>query len=197
MLYKWILKIHNWSGLLTFSAFVVWGVTGIYAIFLPAPGEWKPPPVSSERSFPYEAPGDLDDRELAKRIFEAAELTMAGGHYNVRRDDDQNLTFNAFTTNGRQDLTYFEDEQRVLIQSRQSSIGSFFSVMHATHTRRGAPHLAVRMYGVYNEFATWAFLFMSLSGVYMWIATRPGMPWAQILIGVMTLVTIIMWWAVR
>jgi len=31
----------------------------------------------------------------------------------------------------------------------------------------------------------------------MWIATRPGMPWAQILVGVTMLATIIMWLAVR
>ena len=173
------------------------GLTGIYAIFLPPPGHWKPPEVSSEREFAYEAPGNMDDRELAKLIFEAADMKMAGGHYNVRRDAEQNLAFNAFTPNGRQDLTYFEDDKRVQVQSRQNGIGNFFSVMHASHSRRGAPHISARLYGVYNEVSTWAFFFMSLSGLYMWIATRPGLPWARIIIGATTLATVIMWWAVR
>ena len=69
-----------WAGLLTFTAFVVWGITGIYAIFLPAPGEYKPAEISEETQFPFEAPGNLDDKELAKRIYEAAELKMEGGH---------------------------------------------------------------------------------------------------------------------
>ena len=197
MLYKWIRKIHTWSGLLTFTAFVVWGLTGIYAIFLPPPGMWKPPEVSSEREFAFEAPGSVDDRRLARLIFEAADIKMAGGHYNVRRDSEQNLAFNAFTPNGRLDFTYIEDEKRVRIQSRRNEIGNFFSVMHAAHSRRGSPHISTRLYGVYNEVSTWAFFFMSLSGLYMWIATRPGLPWARIIIGAATLMTVIMWWAVR
>lgn len=197
MLYEWTKKIHMWSGLLTFTAFVVWGITGIYAVFLPAPGEWKPPEVSSEREFPFEAPGNLDDKELSKRVFEAADLKMAGGHYNVHRDDDQNLAFNVFTSNGRRDVTYLETEKRVRVQFRDGGLGGFVSSMHTAHSRRGAPDLPARMYGVYNEFATWAFLFMSLSGVYMWIATRPELPWARICIGATTAVTVILWWAVR
>lgn len=190
-------KLHTWSGLLTFTAFVVWGITGIDAIFLPAPDEWKPPEVSSRREFSFATPGNLDDKALAKQVYEAAELKMSGGYYNVHRDDDHNLAFNVFTSNGPRNFTYFEDKKRVLIEFRDGGLGGFLSSMHTAHTRRGAPDLSARMYGVYNEFATWAFLFMSLSGIYMWIATRPGLPWARILMGVTTLVTIIMWLAVR
>ncbi len=186
-----------WSGLLTFAAFVVWGITGINAVFLPAPGDYKPPEISGEYEFAFEAPGNLDDKELAKRIYESADLKMAGGHYNVHRDDDQNLKFFVFTANGRRDLTYLEDEKRVRILLRATGLTGFFSVMHASHSRRGAPDLPARLYGVYNEFATWAFLFMSLSGIYMWIATRPELPWARICIGATTVVTVILWWAVR
>ena len=126
-----------WSGLLTFTAFVVWGITGIYAIFLPAPGEWKPPEVSSRREFSFAAPGNLDDKELAKRVFGAAELKMAGGHYNVHRDDDQNLAFNVFTSNGPRNVTYFEDKKRVLVEFRDGGLGGFVSSMHTAHSRRG------------------------------------------------------------
>ena len=197
MFYKWSKKIHMWSGLLTFTAFVVWGITGINAVFLPAPGEYKPPEVSRTQEFPFEGPGNLDDKELAKRVYEAAELKMAGGHYNVHRDDDQNLAFNVFTSNGPWNVTYLESEKRVWVEFRDGGLAGFLSSMHTAHTRRGAPDISARLYGVYNEFATWAFLFMSLSGVYMWIATRPGLPWARICIGATTIVTVILWWAVR
>ena len=197
MLYKWMKKIHMWSGLLTFTAFVVWGITGIHAIFLPAPGEWKPPEVSSRQEFELEAPGNLDDKEMDKRIFEAADLKMAGGHYNVHRDENQNLAFDVFTSNGGRNITYFEDKKQVLVEFRDAGLAGFLSSMHTAHTRRGAPDLSARIYGVYNEFATWAFLFMSLSGIYMWVATRPGLPWARIIVGVTTLITAILWWLVR
>ena len=128
-----------WSGLLTFTAFVVWGVTGINAVFLPAPDQYKPPEISREHEFAFEAPGNLDDKELANRIFDAADLKMAGGHYNVHRDDDHHLKFFVFTPNGRRDLTYLEDEKRVRIQFRATGLTGFLSVMHAAHSRRGAP----------------------------------------------------------
>ncbi len=85
-MYVWMKKIHMYAGLLSFMAFVVWGVTGMQAVFLPAPGKWQPPPVSGQKEVPFEAGGNLDDKTLAKAIYEAANLTMRGGYYNIRRD---------------------------------------------------------------------------------------------------------------
>jgi hypothetical protein len=197
LIYEWTKKIHIWAGLLTFTAFVVWGITGIYAIFLPAPGQHQPPEISAETEFPFEAPGDLDDKQLAKRIFAAAELKMAGGHYNVHRDENQHLKFFVFTANGRRDVTYLEERKRVRVEFRRNNLGGFLSTMHTGHSRRGAPDLSARLWGYYNELSTWALLFMSLSGLYMWIATRPGLPWARICIGGAAVVSVILWVAVR
>jgi hypothetical protein len=47
--YEWVRRLHMYSGLLTFMAFVVWGVTGIHAVFLAPPDQYRPPPVSSVR----------------------------------------------------------------------------------------------------------------------------------------------------
>lgn len=197
MIYDWTRKIHMWAGLLTFTAFVVWGITGIYAIFLPAPGEYQPADVAEETQFPFEAPGNLDDKELAKRIYEAAELKMAGGHYNVHRDDSQHLKFFVFTSNGRRDVTYLEEQRRVRVEFRHNNLGGFLSSMHTAHSRRGAPDLSARLWGYYNELSTWALLLMSLSGLYMWIATRPGLPWARICVGGAVVLSVILWVAVR
>ena len=197
MLYEWTKKIHMWAGLLTFTAFVVWGITGIYAIFLPAPGEYQPADVAEETQFPFEAPGNLDDKELAKRIFDAADLKMAGGHYNVHRDDDQHLKFFVFTSNGRRDVTYLERQRRVRVEFRNNNLGGFLSSMHTAHSRRGAPDRSARLWGYYNELSTWALLLMSVSGLYMWIATRPGLPWAQICAGGAAMLCVILWVAVR
>ena len=89
--YEWVKKIHMYAGLLTFTALFVWGVTGVHAVFLPPPGEYMPPEVSSVREVPYNAAGDLDDQQLGRKIFEAIEVPLAGGHYNVHRDDELNL----------------------------------------------------------------------------------------------------------
>jgi uncharacterized iron-regulated membrane protein len=196
-MYDWMKKIHMYAGLLSFMAFVVWGVTGTQAVFLPKPGEWQPPPVSGEKEFRFESGGNLDDKTLAKAVFQAAELAMVGGYYNVHRDDAGNLAFLAYSANGQRELTYLEKERRVRVVFRDSGLGDFLSSMHANHSRRGAPDRAARLWGYYNEFSTWAFLFMVLSGIYLWVATRPGLKWALILGGAMIAATALLWVTTR
>lgn len=196
-MYDWMKKLHMWSGLLSFTAFVVWGVAGVHAVFLPGPGNYQPPEVSATTEIPFEAPGGLDDKALAKLIYENMDLPMSGGHYGVRRDDNQNLSFLVFTVNGRRDLTYLEEQKKVRIEYRQNELAGFLSSMHTGHSRRGPPELPARFWGVYNEFSTWAFLFMSLSGVYLWIASRPGLPWARMCLGGAALVFVVLWVVTR
>jgi hypothetical protein len=196
-MYEWMKKIHMYAGLLTFTAFVVWGITGVYAIFLPPPGGYQPPEVAETEERPFEAPGDMEDRDLAKHIYDTLNLSLAGGHYNIRRNDDGNLAFMVFTSNGRRDVTYLEEEKQVRIEYRNNDVAGFLSSMHTAHSRRGAPEFSVRLWAYFNEFSTWAFFFMSLSGLYMWIATRPGLPWAQICFGGATVAGVILWFVTR
>jgi len=186
-----------YSGLLTLTALVVWGATGIHAVFLPPPGAHQPPEVSEVREEPYQAGGDLDDKELAGQIHEFVDIPLAGGHYNIHRDDDHNLKFFVFTVSGRREITYLEERRTVRIETRQNSLIQFLSSMHTSNSRRGPRVLAARMWGFYNEFSTWAFLFMTVSGVYLWIASRPGLRWAQILAGTSAAMFIVLWAVTR
>ena len=192
-MYEWVKKIHMYAGLLTFTAFVVWGVTGIHAVFLPPPGGYVPSEISSEREMPFRSPANLDDNELAEHIFETADIRLAGGHYNVHRDDDLNLAFFAYTPNGRRDFTYLEEQGIVRIGYRRNDLAGFLSSMHASHSRRGPPALSARLWGFYNELSTWAFLFMTLSGIYMWLVTRPGLRWAQACAAAIVSLSVFLW----
>jgi hypothetical protein len=53
------------------------------------------------------------------------------------------------------------------------------------------------LWGYFNEFSTWAFLFMTFSGLYLWIATRPGLRWAQLTLAATVVVTAALWFAIR
>lgn len=196
-IFKWNKKLHMYAGLLTFTAFVVWGVIGIYAVFLPGPGNYQPPEISSIQEIPFEAPGDLDDTELARLIYETVDIPLAGGHYNIRRDDDANLAFYVFTASGRRDISYVEDQRIIQIDVRQNDLFGFLSTMHTAHSNRGPRTTAARMWGYYNEFSVWAFLFMTISGVYMWLDTRPGMRWAQWITSVSVVGTTVLWLVTR
>jgi hypothetical protein len=196
-LYEWVKKIHMYSGLLTFLALVVWGVTGIHSVFLAPPGQYQPPPVSSIREIPYKAESRLDDQQLATAIYQAIKIPLAGGRYNVHRDGQANLAFNVFTINGGRDVTFLEDKGIVRIAHRANGLFDYLSSMHTAHSRRHRQSLAARAWGIFNEIANWAFLFMTFSGVYMWIATRPRLLWAQLSFGAMAVVTVALWIAIR
>ena len=196
-MFDWVKKIHMYSGLFTFTALTVWGITGIHAVSLPSPGGYSPPDVSSVREVPYDAPGNLDDPALAKKIFEAIDVPLAGGHYNIHRDDDLNLSFFVFTYNGRRDVTLLEEKGLVRIAHRKNAFSGFLSSMHASHSRRGPKALPARMWAFYNEFSLWAFTFMTFSGVYLWAATRPRLRWAQLSFGLTLAISIALWLATR
>jgi hypothetical protein len=196
-LYEWVKKIHMYSGLLTFMAFVVWGVTGIHAVFLPPAGEYKPPPVSSMKEIPYQARGGLDDQQLARAIFEAIDIPLAGGRYNVHRDEQSNLAFNVFTINGGHEVTFLEEKGAVRVAHRANSLWGYLSSMHTAHSRRHRLTASVIAWGYFNEIATWAFLFMTFSGLYMWIATRPRLRWAQLSFAGMAALMLVLWIAIR
>jgi hypothetical protein len=197
LFFEWIKKIHMYSGLLTFSAFVIWGVTGVHAVFLAPPGEYQPPPISSVREIPYKAAGGLDDQQLAKAIFEVVAIPMSGGRYNVHRDEQSNLAFNVFTINGGREVTFVEQQGIVRVAHRANSLLDYLSSMHTAHSRRHRQTASVIAWGYFNEFSTWAFVFMTISGLYLWIATRPGLRWAQLSLAAMAVLTATLWIVIR
>lgn len=196
-IYTWVLKIHMYAGLLTFTAFVIWGVTGVHAVFLPEPGGFTPPPVSSLKEVPFESDGSLDDKQLAEAIFNAIEIPLAGGRYNVHRDENLNLAFNVFTINGGREVTFLEEQGVVQVAHRANDLLGYLSSMHTAHSGRHRLTPAASAWGYYNEMSIWAFLFMTLSGVYMWLATRPKIRWAQLSFAGMAALTVALWLAIR
>jgi hypothetical protein len=177
-MYEWLRKIHMYAGLLSLTAFVVWGVAGVHGAFLPAPGQSRLPAPTGTRVIPYDAPGDLDDPALARRIFEVSGVTMTYPPNNSRRDKNQDLTFILYSPNGRRDVTYLEREHLIRIEIRQNKLAGFLSSMHTGRTGNGLPDLPARVWGFYNEFSVWAFFFLIFSGLYLWLATRPRLRWA-------------------
>lgn len=196
-MYRWMKRLHTYAGLLSFTAFLVWGIAGIHAVFLPPPGAWQPPPVVGRREILYQAPGNLDDRALAQQLVALAAIPLASRPANIRRDNQHNVSFEVYTVNGRWDLSYQEQAHKLVIEERRNDLWDFLSAMHAGHSRRGPPHLATRLWGVYNEFSTWAFFFMVLSGAYLWLATRPGMRWAQVVAGGSAALFVLLWVVTR
>ena len=88
-----------------------------------------------------------------------------------------------------------EEEDKLRIEFRKRSLLGFLSSMHASHSDRGPAELQAKLWAYYNEFSLYAFTFMTLSGVYMWLATRPRMRWAQLTFGASVVTAAALWLA--
>ena len=96
-MHKWIRKLHMYTGLLNFTILVVFGVVGLSATFLPPPAQ-RPQPEREVRHFDFKAPGQLDDRQLADRVFQRLALPFTRPTDRaINRDGDHNLTLSFWT----------------------------------------------------------------------------------------------------
>lgn len=197
VVYSWMKRLHTYAGLLSFTSFVVWGLIGVAGAFAPAPGAYEPPAISATREFPMTPPANLDDHALARYIYDRLHIPLRGGHYDIRRNHDGELAFRVFTASGPRDVTWLEDRSVVRMDVRQNGMLEFLSTMHTAYSNRGPQTRAARLWGYYNECSAWAFLFMIISGLYLWLDTRPGLRWAQLLAATSVGGSIVLWMVTR
>lgn len=174
-MYKWIRKLHMYAGLFSFTAIMVWGLTGVLGALPGGHGE-GPPTVAR---IAVETPDDLPDQALAERIAEAAALEYASGSGVVERNDAGRLTLRQWVVNGRYDVEYFEPEGVAEVAFRRNTLRQFLSAVHTASISNTAPEPEARAWAFYNEASLWSFGFMTLSGLYLWAASRPYLLWAR------------------
>ena len=69
------------------------------------------------------------------------------------------------------------------LESHRASLRDYNGSAHATTVLHAAPDLRVRLWGAYVTFAIGALLFLSVSGVWLWLSSRPRLWWAWLLAG--------------
>jgi hypothetical protein len=194
-MYKWTKKLHMYAGLLSFLAFVVWGVAGIVATMAPAPGT-RTPPTPKLRYVDFVVPAELGDQQVAERM-----LAVVDPPFAVRarplRDPQGRLFVNCFTPNGRIRYILHEEENRIEVEEFVMPFLAFVNAMHVQTWNHSQPATEIKLWAAYNEFSLWAMLFMSISGVYLWLATRPGMRWAQWTAAGAALFFVVMYFSLR
>jgi hypothetical protein len=175
-----IKKIHMYLGLLNFTILLVFGVGGLSTAFEPAPAKRRQP-ETGVRYFDYSAPPSLTDVELAEAVQRALQVPFTAPlqKNTVRRDGDHNVTFDLATISGRHRVLVLETEKRVRIEERRITFWQYINNLHHTNISSQIPGLALRMWTWYNELAVWSLSLMSASGIYLWLASRPRLRWAQ------------------
>jgi hypothetical protein len=111
--------------------------------------------------------------------------TESGGQ-STCRDAAGHVTFDAYAMNGRRTVTLLEKEGLLQVERQRRDLRSFLNEMHTVTVQNQSQQLVIRMWSWYTEFAIWSLLLMSVSGVYLWLASRPGHRWAQASFGLGT-----------
>ena len=195
-MYRWVKKLHIYSGLLSFTGFTVWGIVGIWASFIPSPGE-RPRREPEIRMMEFRVEGSASDQEVTDAMILASGLPFIQPGRKPSRDPEGRLQVRYLTPNGTRRILLLEHENRIRIESAPSRLAGFLNLMHMQTYRHHNPGWEVQLWGAYNQFSLWAVIFMTVSGFYMWLATRPGMRWALWAFGLSATVTVALYFALR
>lgn len=194
----WIKRLHMYAGLLCVSSLLVYGIVGVVAMLEEAPGNRaKRIPETTFRNFT--PPPNLSDVELAQYIMDHFPLPLANRipQRAIRRDKDNNLLLNYYAVNGMTTVTVLEKEQKLKFERIKLRFLDFLNRIHSVTIGSEVPDLRVRGWMYYNEFSIWVMTFLTISGFYLWLSSRPGWRWAQASFASGLVLFLSLYWAIR
>ena len=106
-MYRWIKKLHIYSGLLSFAGFTVWGIVGLRASFLPAPSE-RPRQEAEVTTIAFQVNGEATDQEVTDAMIVASGLPFIQSRHKPNRDEEGRLQVRCFTPNGMRRILLLE-----------------------------------------------------------------------------------------
>ena len=96
----------------------------------------------------------------------------------LHRDESGNLPLEFWTVSEIHRVTYLPKERRVRMDTLRKTLPNFLADMH-TVTEVKQSDRRMRIWAWYNRFAIWSLLTMAITGVYLWLTSRPGYRIAQ------------------
>jgi hypothetical protein len=186
-------RLHILVGLFNLTALCVFAVAGITETF--PRGERR----AETQSVDYEAPRGLDDRQVADDFVSKQQIPLIaplqGGA--VHRNDENMVTFEFHSTNGPGKVTILEPQRKARIELSRVSFGRFMTEAHAATLRGSAPVLTMRLWALYVDCSIFSLLFMTLSGPWLWLTSRPELWWARIALAAGAGVIVFAWMLTR
>lgn len=177
-MYRLLKKIHIYLGLLNFTILLIFGIAGLSATLESEEHLEQITPVVETRPFPVDP--NASDRQIADAAYLALKLPLTNRvpDYVLKRNEENRLVFDFYTPNGRQRVHVLEKENQIRIENQRIGMGRYLNNLHGAV---GGPHADIRMrlWTYYTEFSIYSLLAMSLTGVYLWLASRPRLRWAQ------------------
>jgi hypothetical protein len=194
----WMKRIHMYAGLLNFTVLMIFGIIGVVATVLPpAPEREKPPPTVEIREFPI--PGGMSDRQLADHIYASLQIALTGPapDYALGRDGQNRLRFRLGTPARLHTIVVLEGQDKIQITTQPHDFWQYLFHLHEMTPGWGPPGLVNRLWAFYMEFSIWSLIVMALSGVYLWLASRPRHRWAQVSFAAGSAIFVIFYLAIR
>jgi hypothetical protein len=184
-------------GLVNLTIVLVWGVTGTYATFSAA--ESAEPPATSVRTVAYTPKKSATDREVANEVFGLVAPPLAGKlpSLSTRRDADKNLVVTFYRPGAILNATVLEDQGQISVEQHVGSLAAYLNGMHEVTMNPERQSIGLRLWSYYTELSIWSLLAMGLSGVLMWLLSRPSQRTAQFCFGGGMLLFFIIYMAVR
>lgn len=192
-----IRRLHIYAGLLTFAHLIMYGIAGVVATF--QPGLERPKIPRAIRHVTFTPPASATDQQVASAVFQTLKLplTRPVPDWFLRRTPDNHLLLDFYNINGIFRVVVLEDRNQLRIEEIRNSLGLFLEDIHAATTGDAQAPGWVRAWGVWNEVAMWALLGFCVSGLYLWLVTRPRFLWAWILLAAGCVSLAWMWWRFR
>jgi hypothetical protein len=187
-----------YAGLFTFTALMVYGVSGLMDSSLPAWSQRQAPPAT-ERNVAFDIPGGLSDKEVADVVYAYLDMPLTGPaqDYSMRRDAEHHLVLSFYTVNGVRTVTVLEAERQLKVVTAQGGMVSFVTGMHGSRMMYASPRFLTVAWAVYNEAGLWSLGFMALSGTILWLSTRPRFVWARVAFVAGNCAFIAVYWLMR
>ena len=174
-----IKKLHIYCGLLSLSQLMVYGIAGLTASLQPALE--RPKPVRSVRFVPFTPSPLSTDKQVADQVYIKLNLPLARPmpDWFLKHTPENDLQLDFYTINGIFRVIVLEKEQRLKIEEIRNNISLFLEDLHAGTARESEIRL-LRIWGLYNEFAMFSLIGLSVSGAFLWLSSRPKLRWAAV-----------------
>ncbi len=168
-------RLHILVGLFNLTAIVVFAATGIGETFP------KREVTRETRLVDYEAPNGLDDQHLADHVVSTLQLPLMVPlpRGSVHRNAGNDLEFGFYSTNGNGKVTVLESQGKARIEMGRVPLRRFITEAHATTFMGSGPVLTVRLWALYVDCSIFSLVFMSVTGPWLWLVSRPNLWWAR------------------
>ncbi len=158
-MYRWIKKLHIYTGLLSFTGFTVWGIIGIWASFVPPPQE-RIRPEPQVRMVDFQVDGSATDQETSDSMIVASGLPFIQPGRKANRNRDGRLQVRYLTPNGTRAMVLLEDENKIRVEAIPSPHGFWHE------------DTMINVWGLVLLLTSIALFLIGASGIYLWFMTH-------------------------